>query len=327
MKRYPLIAALVVFAMLLTACGAPASPQIVEKIVKETVVVQKEKVVPQTVVVEQTKVVEKEKQVVVTVTPVPATAVPVAPTEKQMGGTLNIWLPNGWPDKSWAYLGNWESAFAVSPMSQNLFWVKADGTLDPLLGKSVTVSPDGLIYTVKLREGVKWQDGEPFTADDVAYSIMLHAHPKLQPLGWIYSGLTLKDYLNFHNGKADSITGITVVDPLTIEFTLDSPDASFPKTFLPGFQTPILPKHIVEKLDQAQVLDNTDPYWYTKPIGTGPYRFVQYVEDQYIEYAPQRQLGGGGKVGPDKLFMKISSPEVAMIGLEKGEIDYMYRPS
>jgi len=258
-----------------------------------------------------------------TATPVPPTAVPVAPKEKQMGGTLNIWLPNGWPDKSWAYLTNWESTFAVSPMAEGAFWPKPDGTLEPLLGLSYTVSPDGLVYTVKLRSNVKWHDGEPFTADDWAYSIALHAHPKLQPLGWIYTGLTLKGYLDYHNGKADTIAGIKVIDPLTIEFTLDGPDASFPRTFMTGSQIPIAPKHIVEKLDQAQVLNNTDPYWYTKPIGTGPYKFVQYKEDQYIEYA-RNDNWWGGKVGPEKLFMKISSPEVALIGLEKGEIDYMY---
>ena len=69
--------------------------------------------------------------------------------------------------------------------------------------------------------------------------------------------------------------------------------------------------------------NNSDPYWYTNPVGTGPYKFVQYAEDQYIEYARNDEWWGG-KVGPEKLFMKISSPEVAMIALEKGELDYMY---
>jgi len=163
MRRYLPLTLLIVLGLLFTAC-APATPQIVEKIVKETVVVEKEKVVEKTVVVEQTKVVEKEK--VVTATPVPPTAVPVVPKEKQTGGTVNVWLPNGWPDKAWPYLSNWESTFAVSPMAEWPFWPKPDGTLEPLLGKSYTVSPDGLVYTVKLRENVKWHDGQPLTAED-----------------------------------------------------------------------------------------------------------------------------------------------------------------
>ena len=152
---------------ILSACAAPA-PQVVT--VKETVVVEQEKVVQQTVVVEKEKIVEKEK--VVVATEVPPTAVPQAPTEKQEGGTLNVWLPNGWPDKDWSYLTNWESTFAVSPMAETLFWPKPDGTLEPKLAESYTVSDDGLVYTVKLRPDVKWHDGEPFTAEDVRYSYL-----------------------------------------------------------------------------------------------------------------------------------------------------------
>jgi len=103
MRRYSLLIMLIVLGMLFTAC-APATPQVIEKVVKETVVVEQTKVVQQTVVVEQTKVVEKEK--VVTATPVPATAVPQVPTTPQAGGTVNVWLPNGWPDKAWPYLAN-----------------------------------------------------------------------------------------------------------------------------------------------------------------------------------------------------------------------------
>lgn len=338
MRRYSVLAMLVVLGLLFTAC-APATPQIIE-VPKEVIVerekivtvevekaVEVEKVVKETVIVETEKVVEKqvevEKEVVVTATAVPPTAVPVVPTEKQMGGTLNIWLPNGWPDKAWPYLTNWESTFAVSPMAEGMFWPLPDGTLDPLLGESYTVSDDGLVYTVKLRAGVKWHDGAPFTAEDVAYTHWMHAHPKLTPPGWLYTGLTLKDYVAFSKGEAEDITGIKVIDDLTIEYTLESPDASFARTFMTGSQIPVLPKHIVAALPEETRFNNTDPYWYTNPVGTGPYKFVQYKEDQYIEYARNEEWWGGS-VGPERLFMKISSPEVAMIALEKGEIDYMY---
>jgi peptide/nickel transport system substrate-binding protein len=319
MKRFAtLVVLLTVVTMLLPACAAP-QPQVIEKIVTQVVEqkVEVEKVVTQ--VVEKEKVVEK----VVVATPVPPTAVPEPPKEKQEGGSLNVWLPNGWPDKAWPYLTNWESTFAVSPMAEGLFWPKPDGSLEPMLAESYTVSDDGLVYTVKLRPNVKWHDGTPFTAEDVRYTHWMHANPKLKPLGWLYTGLTIKDYKAFNEGKAPDITGIKVIDPLTIEYTLDSPDASFPRTFLVGNQIPILPKHKVEALPEETRFNNNDPYWTTDPVGTGPYKFVQYVEDQYIEYARNDEWWGG-KVGPEKLFMKISSPEVAMIALEKGELDYMY---
>ena len=194
MKRY--LPMLVIFVMLATtilgACATPP-PQAVEKVI--TQVVEKEKVVEKVV----TQVVEKEK--VVVATEVAPTAEPQAPTEKQMGGTLNVWQPNGWPDKAWPYLTNWESVFAVSPMAEFLFWPKPDGTLEPLLATSYDVSSDGLVYTVHFREGVKWHDGEPFTAEDVRYTYWMHAHPKLQPLGWIYNGQTRQGLRQLQPGQ------------------------------------------------------------------------------------------------------------------------------
>ena len=116
-----------------------------------------------------------------------------------------------------------------------------------------------------------------------------------------------------------------MIDDLTLEITLDSPDASLARTFLTYGQIPILPKHKVEAMpeDVRFNTSNPDAYWSTNPVGTGPFKFVQYVEDQYIEYARNDDYWGG-KVGPEKLFMKISDPNVAMIALEKGELDYMY---
>jgi multiple sugar transport system substrate-binding protein len=71
-KSLVIVGLVVVVSMLLAAC-APATPQVIEKVVEKTVVVEKEKVVPQTVIVEQTKVVEKEKVVTATPKPTPAT--------------------------------------------------------------------------------------------------------------------------------------------------------------------------------------------------------------------------------------------------------------
>jgi peptide/nickel transport system substrate-binding protein len=324
MKRFlpMLVVVIMILGTILSACAAPP-PQTVEKVVTQVVekevVKEVEKVVTQ--VVEKEKVVEK----VVEATAVPPTVAPEVPAEKQMGGTVNVWLPNGWTDKHWSYLTNWESTFAVSPMAEFLFWPKPDGTLEPMLATGYDVSDDGLVYTVKMREGVKWHDGEPFTAEDAAYTYWMHANPNLKPLGWIYNGQTVKDYVNFNGGKATDITGIKVIDPLTLEITLDSPDASLPRTFLTYGQIPVLPKHILEKMpdDVRFNTSNPDAYWTEKPVGTGPFKFVRYVEDQYIEYE-RNDAYWGGPVGPEKLFMKISDPNVAMIALEKGELDYMY---
>jgi len=305
MKRY-LPGVVAVAIMLLLAACAPATPQIVEKIVEKTVIV------------------EKAKEVVVTATPVPPTAVPQVPKEKQMGGTVNVWLADRWPEQSWLHLSNWQSHFAVGPMAEWLFKPRADGTLEPQLAEKYEVSADGLTYTVSLRKGVKWHDGTPFTADDVKYTWLMWAHQKKMPAGAIRYGTTIKGLLAYQKGELQDIPGMKIVDDNTIQFILDAPDASLPNLFMTYMFAPIIPKHIVEKLDQAKVLDGKAEYWYTNPIGTGPYKFVKYVTDQYIEFARNDNYWGG-KVGPEKLFMKISSAEVAMVMLQKGELDLMVK--
>ena len=341
MRRQLAIALLVILGILFTAC-APAAPEVItvekevivekEKIV--TVEVEKaveiEKVVKETVIVEKEKVVEKEvqveKEVVVTATAVPPTAVPVAPTAKQMGGILNVWLPNGWPDVSWSHLSNWESTWAVSPMMEPLFWNMPDGTLQGILAESWSVSDDGLVYTVKLRDGVKWHDGVPFTAEDVVYSYYLYLHPDHRPIAELRYGRSISGSKEYNTGERDDIPGVIAVDDLTVQFTLDAPDASFANlalTYYPNMS--VIPKHIIEPMDQAdhdRVMQGTVPYWTEGPIGTGPYKFVKYATDQYIEYERNEDYWGG-PVGPEKMFLKISSPEVAVVQLQKGEIDLM----
>ena len=228
MRRHLPIVVLVVLGLLMAAC-AQATPEVitVEKQVvveKEKVVtvevekaVEVEKVVKETVVVEKEKVVETEKEVVVTATPIPPTAVPVVPTEKQMGGTLNIWQPNGWPDVSWLHLSNWESVWGTAPMREPLFWNSPDGTLEGILAESWEVSEDGLTYLVHLRDGVKWHDGEPFTAQDVEFSYYMWYAPDKQPITEVRYGSTIDGLKAYNAGEQDDIPGVKAIDDLTVQ--------------------------------------------------------------------------------------------------------------
>ncbi|MCB0010682.1 MAG: ABC transporter substrate-binding protein [Anaerolineales bacterium] len=245
------------------------------------------------------------------------------PSEPQQGGDVRIWLPNGWPEQSWPHRSNWESGWAISPMAETLFWPLADG-LEPRLATGYEVSEDGLTYTVSLREGVTWHDGEPFTAEDVVYSIHLRNSPNLRPLNGVRQGTTIIDMLAYHDGEADSITGIEIVDDLTIQFNLESPDASFARLFLAAELLEILPEHIVSGLDEEAVLNGTADYWFTNPIGTGPWKFVRYEPDQFIEYERNDDYWGGAPA-PDRLFMEISTAEVAIVKLQRGEL-HMVNP-
>lgn len=313
--------AFLVLAITLVAC-TPEPEVVVQEVQVEVTRVVTETIVEEGETIEVTRVITETETEIVEVTAVPDEG-PVAaepPSEPQSGGDLRIWQPNGWPEQSWPHRSNWESGWAIGPMAEYLFFPLAD-SLEPVLATGFDVSDDGLVYTVNLREGVTWHDGEPFTADDVLYSIELRYHPNLRPLTNVRFGRSVSGFLDYHDGAADSIAGIEIVGDNTIQFTLDSPDAGFARLFL-GERLEIVPEHVVSALDEESVLTGTADYWFNNPLGTGPYKFVQYVPDQFIEYERNEDYWGGAP-GPARLFMEISNAEVATVKLQRGELHFM----
>ena len=110
----------------------------------------------------------------------------------------------------------------------------------PGLAEKYEFSDDKLTITFNLRKDVKWHDGEPFTADDVLFTFTSMADPK-------YTGSRFNEISkivgaqDYHDGKADSISGIKVIDKNTISFTYTDVYAPALSNFS---QRGIIPKHI-----------------------------------------------------------------------------------
>ncbi|AQH02737.1 ABC transporter substrate-binding protein [Burkholderia sp. KK1] len=128
----------------------------------------------------------------------------------------------------------------------------------PLLATAWSVSKDGLQYRFKLRQGVKWHDGKPFTAEDVAFSI-----------------LTLKQSHPRGRSTFANVTSVKTPDPYTAVIELSKP-APFLLTALSGSESPIIPKHIYEGTDIVANPHNS------APIGTGPFVFKEFVRGDHI---------------------------------------------
>lgn len=140
-----------------------------------------------------------------------------------------------------------------------------------------SVSDDGLVYTFKLHENVVWHDGEPFTANDVFFTFNSLADPRYD--SGSYSRVApVRGATAFHNGEADSVEGIRVVDDYTIEFTLEEANASFLAQLFIG----VIPEHILGDVSPA---DWAKHDFNRAPIGTGPFKFVKWEPGQYIEVA------------------------------------------
>ena len=184
----------------------------------------------------------------------------------------------------------------------------------PGLAEKYEFSDDKLTLTFNLRKGVKWHDGEEFTADDVAFTFISIADPK-------YTGSRFNEISkivgaqDYHDGKADSVSGIKVIDPNTISFTYTEVYASALSNFS---QRGIIPKHIWSKVAISDWESQSDLL--NKPIGTGPFKLTDFKADQYVELAKNDSyFGGTPKI--DKFIFKVTNTETELSELAKGDLD------
>src|SRR5688500_6906401 len=160
---------------------------------------------------------------------------------------MNLWV--GWKnqDRGLQNLADeplWSVDFATGKIIPGL----ADG--DP------TYNADFTSVTIPLRQGVTWNDGEPFTADDIVFTVETHQK---------YDGF------NAHTFFVDNVASVTAVDDHTVEFELKQANSRFHTTFLDRWGcTRIFPKHIFEKQEDP-VLFTFNPY-----VGCGPYKLHSF---------------------------------------------------
>jgi peptide/nickel transport system substrate-binding protein len=167
------------------------------------------------------------------------------------------------------------------------------------LAESWAVSEDGLVWTFKLRAGVKWHDGVEFTAEDVKFT----------------TDKMLDPAVNSARGRQFTlITETRVIDPLTVEFHLSSPWAALP-VIIAGRWT-AAPKHILESLDLA-----TDTTYSQNPIGVGPYKMVEWVPSDHVSLEANQDYYLGAPKIPKVVFKVLPDSNVQIVQLRNGEID------
>lgn len=141
---------------------------------------------------------------------------------------------------------------------------------------------DNQTFTIKLQSGAEWSDGQPITAEDVAYSLNLIANPDVETsFGVNISSLQgVKDTGELDDGTSE-ISGVKVIDDTTLTLTTKTAvDPNYLKEMI-GFNIYIVPKHIVEKEDLKNLSSST---FATAPTVSGSiYKFVKYEKDSYVQ--------------------------------------------
>jgi len=194
------------------------------------------------------------------------------------------------------------SNLVIDLISEKLVSTNPD-TLEPtpLLATKWDVSPDGKVYTFTLKQGVKWHDGEPFTADDVKLTYDLLMDSK--------SGTTRATLLNEH------IASVAAKDPQTVVFTLKDVIAPF----LVNDMYAIVPQHILGSVKMEEI--PTHPFSTSKPIGTGPFVFNEYKQGDHITLTGNPTYHQGATALDQYVFKVVKDSTVTLQQLKTSEVD------
>ncbi|MEJ5087096.1 ABC transporter substrate-binding protein [Brucella pseudogrignonensis] len=186
----------------------------------------------------------------------------------------------------------------VEPLAEASF--DGENGLEPRLAISWEGSGDGLTATFRLRDGVKWHDGKPFTSADVAFSALQVWKP-LQNLGRVVF---------------KALERVETPDEHTAVFHFSEPTPfQLIRNALPAL-TAVLPKHVFEGTDIAANPANE------KLIGTGPFKYAEHKTGEYYRLAKNEDYWGEGEPYLDEIIYRVLPDRAAAAGaLEAEEID------
>jgi len=156
------------------------------------------------------------------------------------------------------------------------------------------------VWTFKIREGVTFHDSTPCTAEDVAWSLNLLMEGMIGPLELYVT----------------SFEEVVALDPTTVQITLSEPTALMLSARL--HYAWILPRSVWEGMTYDEIMEFEDP---AAVIGTGPYKLVEYVEDEYMIVEANEDYYRGKPV-IDRIVIQQYATEDAMVqALLAGEVD------
>ncbi|AMS30811.1 peptide ABC transporter substrate-binding protein [Hyphomonadaceae bacterium UKL13-1] len=198
--------------------------------------------------------------------------------------------------------GTWENRI-IGDMLQGLTTDDAQGRPIPGMATEWSTSPDGLVWTFKLRDA-KWSDGQPVTADDFvfAWRRIMTTTPPAKYASILY---VIKNAEKIYDGRIKDVTqlGVRAVDAKTLEVTLEHP-----APYLPGLLTHYtsfpIPKHVVEKVGNEWIKAENF-------VGNGPYKLQQWKPNDFVHVVRNANYYDNANVCIDQIFYYPTSDDNA----------------
>ena len=218
------------------------------------------------------------------------------PLSAQEKGILKIGVKSE-PDNTNPLIATTSAFDSIIDMNVYDYLIVRDNDLRPVgnLAESWTLSEDGLVWTFKLKEGIKWFDGEDFTADDVV---------------WTYNTL-----INGRYPQSVQLVGVTAcekVDEYAVKITTE-----FPKANMEAVGIPIMPEHIYSKIP----VEELNTFSEENPVGTGPFELVKWKRSEFLRFKANPEYHLGAPHIDEIVYVIYANIDTLMQALISGEVD------
>jgi peptide/nickel transport system substrate-binding protein/oligopeptide transport system substrate-binding protein len=190
-----------------------------------------------------------------------------------------------------------------------------DLNIVPAIARMWKISRDHRTYSFDLRQGVKFHNGREVTAEDFAFSIRRILHPETHsPVAWLF--LNILGARSFHEGRADTVSGLEVLGRYRLRISLDQPFSPF-LSILAMVNARVVPKEAI------------GPEFSKYPVGTGPFQMNRWRAGQEIILTANQQYYQG-RPYLDTLYFQIYPNiewEKVFANFERGYLDHSIIPS
>ncbi len=225
-------------------------------------------------------------------------------TKKQSDKSTFTYAINGDPNSmNPVNVGDRWGLTTINMIFSPLVRIEGDGSHKNELAESLTPSEDGKELLVKLRQDVKWSDGEALTADDVVF--------------------TYNQKVKKENGGADALwigdepIQTEKVDDYTVSFKLPSVSAAAINNI--ATETYIMPEHLYKDIADFSGTDLKADL-----VGTGPYKLIKYKRGEYLQFEANEHYYGGKPSVKNVTLRIIPSADTTKVALKNGEVDASY---
>ncbi len=190
-----------------------------------------------------------------------------------------------------------ESYTILELVYDSMYELNLDGSFTLTLAESVDRSDDGLVYTYKIKDGIKWHDGKPLTAEDVSFSYNLYKDTPEYP------------YMNgYYTPYFESIKA-TENNEVVLTLTEAIPNIESQLVFLY-----VLPKHIWESVDKLE-------YENVEMIGSGPFKMTEYVQSEFIRLTANKEHFATPPKVDEVIFQTFENQDALVQAIKTGQLD------